>query len=434
MARVRISSVTFPPLDPSRFRGGNLDHPCEGAECESYSVVLDGWVLHRIARPRVELRADGELVASVPVDRRRPDVAGCYPDVAESELSGFSAILHTLDLPRAFELQVDVLAEGAGRATLAVVRGGRAALPAREDGPWPIRVTSLGRMGTTYLMLLLASHPEVLVVPPFPFETGAGAYWASVLDALARPESYLQQVASDQRGRFWWLGDPGFSVETYLEPGGPAHWLGGEGVDSLAAFAAARIQSVYQALARDMGKPRACCFAEKQTPQAHWRRPLAELFPRLREIVLVRDLRDMVCSILAFNAKRGHVSFQRELFSSDEDFIRAQRDPALALLQAWRADGALRVRYEELVLHPRPTLRSLLVALGLDSSEGVLDDILARAPSIEPSDQQEHKTSAGPRESIGRWKRDLSRAQARLCEEALGDLLTAFGYPLEGEA
>src|SRR4029453_18379285 len=52
MARVRISSVTFPPLDPSRFRGGNLDHPCEGAECESYSVVLDGWVLHRIARPR----------------------------------------------------------------------------------------------------------------------------------------------------------------------------------------------------------------------------------------------------------------------------------------------------------------------------------------------------------------------------------------------
>ena len=36
-----------------------------------------------------------------------------------------------------------------------------------------------------------------------------------------------------------------------------------------------------------------------------------ELYPRAREVILVRDFRDMVSSMFAFNAKRGFQGFRR---------------------------------------------------------------------------------------------------------------------------
>ena len=62
-----------------------------------------------------------------------------------------------------------------------------------------------------------------------------------------------------------------------------------------------------------------CFFAEKQVvPYYSW---LAwDLYPRTREIFLVCDWRDVFCSILAFNNKRGMVTFGREIVNSDIDF------------------------------------------------------------------------------------------------------------------
>jgi hypothetical protein len=36
-----------------------------------------------------------------------------------------------------------------------------------------------------------------------------------------------------------------------------------------------------------------------------------DLYPRANEIFLVRDFRDLICLVLAFNEKRGTVEFGR---------------------------------------------------------------------------------------------------------------------------
>lgn len=426
MTRVRIAEVARAGLDPMRVWGGNLDHPRPGDERSGYDLAVAGWVLHRIAAPTIELRCGERLLATLPATRPRPDVGGCHPGVPGADACGFATVLRTLDLPPQFELQVDVLAPGCGRQPLARVRGSRQPLPALADGPAPLPLTALGRTGTTWLMLLLRAHPQVLVAPPFPYEMRLGPYWAAVFDALSRPESYLQQVASHQRGRWWWLGDASHPVETWLERGAGARLVGGEAVEALAAFCRDRIAGFYAALAAAEGRTGARFFAEKHLPGAASRQLLGELFPGLREVVLVRDLRDMLCSVLAFNARRGYAAFQRELFPGDAEYVASLRGPALALRDAARS-GAHVVRYEDLLGDPPATLQRLFAALGLEAGEPVVQEVLARAAAAEPDEQARHRTSPSGG-SVGRWRRDLPEPLARCCAEHLGDVLREFGY------
>ena len=53
---------------------------------------------------------------------------------------------------------------------------------------------------------------------------------------------------------------------------------------------------------------------------------LAELYPDSREVFLVRDFRDMVSSILAFNAKRGARGFGRAAAETDAGYVTAWSD------------------------------------------------------------------------------------------------------------
>ncbi len=48
---------------------------------------------------------------------------------------------------------------------------------------------------------------------------------------------------------------------------------------------------------------------------------IREVYPRAQEVILVRDFRDMVASILAYNAKRGYTAFGREHVDNDEEYI-----------------------------------------------------------------------------------------------------------------
>ncbi|HEY7509092.1 MAG TPA: sulfotransferase [Vicinamibacteria bacterium] len=421
-ARVLISGVTAgPPGDG--LLAGHVDYPHAGVEERAYLLQVTGWVLHRLGPPSVEVRAGREIRARAPVDRPRPDIAKAYPQAAEADLCGFSTIVNTLDLPRSFELRVEVTAVGCAPATLAVIQGARAPLPGRAAVPAPLMVTGLGRSGTSYLLLLLGSHPQVVVPPPFPYEMRVGSYWTSVLDALTRPESYLQQIATRRYGRWWWLADPGFRVEDYMALHA-GRWLAGEGVDGVAGLCGERIHETCAALAAAAGKPGAGYVAEKNWPTGGGPALLRELSPCAREIVIVRDFRDVICSSLAFDARRGFAGFGRDLVASDEEYVDLMQTKAAAVAAARRRADHL-VRYEDLLRDPRRTLPALFEALGVDASDRAVEEVLTSAAATEPARQQAHKTAA---DSIGRWKRDLAPALARRCQEVLGGVLAEFGY------
>ena len=184
-------------------------------------------------------------------------------------------------------------------------------------------------------------------------------------------------------------------------PPGP-RWRPGPGrrtSTDLAAFCQRSIDGWYLATAAAQGQSEDALvyFAEKHFPDAY-PRLMRELYPAARELFLVRDFRDMIASMLAYNARKGFGDFGRETAQSDAAWLADLRRGVVALRDAWRERGepASLVRYEDLVRDPEATLPPLLTSLGLDAApETVRRLIAAAAPDVPGATRARHGRLAG---------------------------------------
>lgn len=395
---------------------------------DTYAVPVHGWARASDDAPvAVEARADGQLLARAAADRTDDALVARSPAAAGA---CFELVLGSLALPTEFEVELDAVRADGSRCRLGAVAGRRAPLCTPYSPQLaPVLVTTIGRSGSNWLLALLNAHPEIVVYRPFEYEGAMLNYWIEVVHALSAPDSYVQAVDPQYGEERWWLGD-GRQLPLPLAKDGAdmVRWLGGPNVERIAGFAQSRIDDFYSELARSEGKPTARRFAEKArpTPAA---RTVAELYPGSREIILVRDFRDRVCSILDYNAKRG---FQMWGYAgiADERWFEVLRGQASRLLRRWRESSqqALLVRYEDLISAPEQTLARLLSHAGLEGSPNVVRELLVVARRTSPAGQQYHRTAPSFQASVGRWKRDLSVAQRQACARAFDDLLTEFGY------
>ena len=170
----------------------------------------------------------------------------------------------------------------------------------------------------------------------------------------------------------------------------------------------------------------------EQTPETGFVLPAAlQAFPRATAVHVVRDGRDVVCSLL----ERGWLSAARSDESDDaklsygvhprfwvepgrrEEFVHVS--DARRAAWAWRRyvtaaraapNRTVELRYEELVDDPEAATPPLAHSLGVGSSE--LTDAFAAAHT----------------NSVGRWRRDLTPEQLADVEAEAGDLLAELGY------
>jgi hypothetical protein len=447
---VEITSVSLAALDRERLAGCHLDRPQLeggeqlGADSPTYSFELEGWVVASEGRvAAVELLHDGKLLWQLPVEIPRPDVAAAHPGLADAELSGFYGPLSTLTMPAVFELELRALLADGSHAAIGVIEGHRAPLRSRfAPRVQPLMITTLGRTGSTVVIQLLSYHPRIASYRPYQYETKVASYWVEILRSLSEPSSYLRQLshARNINDRRWWLGAIGEdqAVERQTRRTVPRplpdpdiqQWMGVESIEALTEFCQSRIDGLYREIAHHFGKLEVAYFVEKYQPRPAIPSLMWEIYPDAREIILVRDFRDMVSSMFAFNRKRGFEAFGRDSRSSDTEYIEQNaRSNALSLVRAWhqRCDRAHLLRYEDLILEPRETARGLLEYLGLDSGTDGAETMLAAL--TERSDKTEwHRTTADSRRSIGRWRTDLNEELQRVCETALGPALEEFGY------
>jgi len=377
----------------------------------------------------VQVLQEGRVVAEGAPEEQRADIAAAFPQAAHGGECGFRVPISALDLRQEFELSVVARGEDGFHAPVAELSGRRAPLPAGgEDLIQPLMINTIGRSGSTWIVWLLSCLQEAVAFRPWARDARVGTYWTSVLQALSRPQSYLAQlVPGPLEQRNWWFDRPdlrsGVGGDQELEA-----WLGGEGVESLAQFCQSRIDAFYGRLTAEEPRPR--YFVEKYLPYQLTPDLLSELYPGAREIILVRDFRDMLCSVIAFNKKRGWEAFGRAAASDDTEYVQTTvANSARRLLRRLRerGDAALLVRYEDLILEPEATLGTMLGYLGLEAGEEAIAATLRRADEDSPK-VDDHRTTDKVSASIDRWKRDLSPELAEVCAEVLDPVLTEFGY------
>ncbi len=401
-----------------------LDSPGPGERAVGHVLPLSGWACSPRERVRAVIVEAGSEVQRLEIRLPRQDVAAAYPYAVGAPLFGFRGVVSTLGLPSEAELTLSALLESGARVPVRTLRITRRPLvAAAHEGMRPLLLYSFGRSGTSWTMHLLREHPQVVVAGSFPHEVRAGQYWARLAHLLSQP----LPAGADPRPEWAWTP---FEPRCHRGPEVPetGAWFGGDYVEGLVASMRERTQEYYARVGRHLGRQRPLFFAEK-AGHLFTLKLMQEFYPDARLVFLVRDFRDMFCSIRSFNARRGVAMFGREAVASDEDFIaRLGRDVAgYRRTMIEHGPDAPLLRYEDLIRRPHETLARLFAALGLDAGRGVIDGVIARA-SAETEGSDTHRTTRTQEESIGRWRRDLSAAERQALHKALGGLLEAFGY------
>ena len=427
-----IDDVLLADVDGDAALSAALETPRRGDQRDTWALPVTGSVVGRRAaatQVRVTCRdARWEL----PVHDRRPDVAETHPDVDWAWNAGFSGAVNTLRMPPRFEFDVTAELDG-GDMRLATVAGRREPLRSSYDPELrPLIVTTLGRTGSTWLIHLLGAHPGIAAYRPFSFEPRAATYWIDILASLSEPASYTQQVEGEVHHPLpWWLGAGASMTSEVLPDPELARWLGSGHIADLAAFAQQRLDAVYRRVAELGDGPAAEFFAEKVLPEGNVPQLLRELYPDAREVFLVRDFRDMLCSIRAFNEKRGTSAFGLDGEGGEAAYVQEVLAASVdSLLHEWRARGAQAhlVRYEDLIAEPQRTLTGVLDHAGLDASGDRVEQVLSKASDQIPG-MADHATAAGgPAASIGRWRSELGPELHAACDAAFAEALAEFGY------
>jgi hypothetical protein len=276
--------------------------------------------------------------------------------------------------------------------------------------PLPVIAVRLldGRVGSTLLLQLLATSDEVALERRYP-------------EGELRYLSYCIRTAEWAATPWEPMVHPGVTELMFgpAERGGPIPFA--PTLVSPARLGPLMLTGMWGAISEELRRstPSARFYAEKLVGHGQL---LADSDIPLRIIDVVRDPRDVFCSIRSFTA--GGPGFGRSDGQSDDDFLGQMTSAHLERLQSMRTTAPhverVLVRYEDLVGDFVGQADRLSHWLGLYfDPAAVLADYEQR---------RHHMTTRSVDESVGRWRRDLSAAQARKIWDVLGGELEPLGY------
>lgn len=179
---------------------------------------------------------------------------------------------------------------------------------------------------------------------------------------------------------------------------------------------------------RSQGKPR---IAEKTPNNVFFFQHLHYLFPDSPLIHVIRDGRDVVCSLLEMEwadpATGKRLDYTVDPHAAARYWLDAVEVGRATAQHPQASQRYHEVRYEDLVLDPERTLRALFQFIGEPFEPSVLEfHAQARVLGNESSaDQVVRRLST---HSVGRWQRDLREKDQQSVKEVIGPMLQQLGY------
>jgi hypothetical protein len=180
---------------------------------------------------------------------------------------------------------------------------------------------------------------------------------------------------------------------------------------------------------RRRGRPR---WGEKTPRNVRYLDYIWKHFPNAKFIHVVRDGRDVVCSL------RTHPRYRLVNGERVPTGIRRPLGPCVALWlrdtaagMRWRGQPGYReVRYEDLLTQTEATLREVCEFIGEPWEPGLLEYHRDRGASRDPNKFISNVAATQPLSEAARerWRRDLSVAELALVEKMTRDRLRELGY------
>jgi hypothetical protein len=289
-----------------------------------------------------------------------------------------------------------------------------------EGALTPLLVDYYTRDGSTALMRLLASSPQIAIERSYPYEAKYFSYlwrWSRLVERQDRPAAdwgphALGSIAQEKRvplmGPPPWVrrdlieGDPG--AESFASRCFDAVWL----EFSRRATIATRVEH---------RRPEAAVAYYAEKHMNSWQLDLRKM-PPLALVVLLRDPRDTLVSIDAFNRARDKDLGRRRSLGEEEAvtlFISRQRQRLRWIASLLEDDSVPVIRYEDLVFDLDAVAQRLERRLSVELDPAVV----ARDRRMPAS----HGTASSPEDSVGRWKQELAPELAdRLARELSAEL------------
>jgi hypothetical protein len=283
----------------------------------------------------------------------------------------------------------------------------------------PVILTSTGRAGTTLLMSEFVRQPGIVVAGGYPFETKLISYYAAALRALAANED--REHSTDPDRMFAAENRKVIGHNPYNSPGhhsfakvrAPFERFFEQTVpEKFAALFRDLIFQYYELTKADSDKARATFFAEKGVLDEAPRQAARLFFGQVREILIVRDPRDLMCSAMSFWKYSG----------ADALKMLNETLPQLEAIHKTGAADTFFLRYEDLIEHPEASRRAVYQFIGVDPGK---EDLVGTDTDLFNA----HGTSQNPAASIGRWQHELSGDDIAACDRTFASFLHRFGYP-----
>jgi Sulfotransferase family len=260
--------------------------------------------------------------------------------------------------------------------------------------PGPIFIGGAGRSGTTLVRVMLDAHPHICCGPEL-----------KVLPAIAE----------------WY--------QLLLQSYGPVMKSYHNAPADLRLYFRTLIENLMGNFRRASGKPR---WAEKTPHNILFMLPLGDIFPDARFLHVIRDGRDVACSLVRMDwvnpltgRKWDYVENIRNAARYWREVITTARTHATHRSLAGRV---LEVRYEALVADPERTIRQVLEFLDEPWDPAVLS-YHTKSRDQEPAESSTAQAMKplNP-ESLGRWQREMTDADKVAFKKEAGRLLRELGY------
>ena len=263
----------------------------------------------------------------------------------------------------------------------------------------PFFIVGVGRCGSTRLYELLASRPEIAL-------TNEG----KIVDLLYFFSRYAALPESSS-GDFL-LQEP-VKLRGLLPP---------KSVPVVSSVVAAHAREMLLEIYRSLFPGKQFTHWGDKLPDPHAALAVQSLFSDTRFVILIRDPRDVLCSYRSF-AKKPHVIADNSIMTRPlplPEFCANYRNIYEGAVRDLRPHHL--VHYERLVSDPVGEVKKIFAHLGIDPGS-------AEVVSTESKELFSlHATSKSPADSVGRWQRDLTKAEVLEVESVLGSLMEVHGY------